>query len=147
MFLGFQLQVWYFIENIVFQAPVCIIWDFFEPLRTVIDHFSTLWSNFVHFCLFWTQCDLERHRKMNSKILFSLLGLFYGMSRGAFRGVSFFFENLVCGRASLMYTNGMISTIPHHTVSYHTKLEMNNCSDPVSMFPGVPVPCTMVQGV
>ena len=27
---------------------------------------------------------------MNSKILFSLLGLFYGMSRGAFRGVSFF---------------------------------------------------------
>ena len=91
MFLGFQLQVWYFIENIVFQAPVCIIWDFFEPLRTVIDHFRTLWSNFVHFCLFWTQCDLERHRKMNSKILFSLLGLFYGMSRGAFRGVSFFF--------------------------------------------------------
>ena len=90
MFLGFQLQVWYFIENIVFQAPVCIIWDFFEPLRTVIDHFRTLWSNFVHFCLFWTQCDLERHRKMNSKILFSLLGLFYGMSRGAFRGVSFF---------------------------------------------------------
>ena len=102
MFLGFQLQVWYFIENIVFQAPVCIIWDFFEPLRTVIDHFRTLWSNFVHFCLFWTQCDLERHRKMNSKILFSLLGLFYGMSRGAFRGVSFFFVNLVCGRASLV---------------------------------------------
>ena len=108
MFLGFQLQVWYFIENIVFQAPVCIIWDFFEPLRTVIDHFRTLWSNFVHFCLFWTQCDLERHRKMNSKILFSLL--FYGMSRGAFRGVSFFFENLVCGRASL-------GSIHHYTPS------------------------------
>ena len=39
---------------------------------------------------------------MNSKIIFSLLGLFYGMSRGTFRGVSFFFVNLICGRASLM---------------------------------------------
>ena len=116
MFLGFQLQVWYFIENIVFQAPVCIIWDFFEPLRTVIDHFRTLWSNFVHFCLFWTQCDLERHRKMNSKILFSLLGLFYGMSRGAFRGVSFFFENLVCGRASLL---PMLSAYQNYTLAYN----------------------------
>ena len=41
---------------------------------------------------------------MNSKILFSLLGLFYGMSRGAFRGVSFFFVNLICGRASLVFS-------------------------------------------
>ena len=47
------------------------------------DCYRPFWNSSVHFGLFWTQSDLERHRKINSEKCLSLLGSFYGMSRGA----------------------------------------------------------------